>query len=318
MVVCEASSFQLEDTRGVRARGRGAAQPRRGPPRPPRHLRGLPRGEARGLRPPAARDARGRAGRARARGRRGAARRASRSARRGDAGPRAPRRHAVLARRAADRGAEIRLRGAAQPRERDGGRRGLPRPRRRRRRRSARALATFAGVPHRLEEVATLGGVLYVNDSKATNVASAGSAIRSFAGRRPPDPRRPREGLGLRAARRAGRASAARRVYLIGETAAALHEALARDRRPAPRLRRPRAGRRRARTRPRGPATSCCSRPRCASYDQYRSFEERGDHFRALVAGQRERGCERRAAPKPEGVQAGVEWRFDGPTRSSR
>jgi UDP-N-acetylmuramoylalanine--D-glutamate ligase len=24
--------------------------------------------------------------------------------------------------------------------------------------------------------------------------------------------------------------------------------------------------------------------PACASYDQYRSFEERGDHFRALVA----------------------------------
>ena len=37
-------------------------------------------------------------------------------------------------------------------------------------------LATFAGVQHRLEEVATLDGVLYVNDSKATNVASAMSA----------------------------------------------------------------------------------------------------------------------------------------------
>ena len=43
-------------------------------------------------------------------------------------------------------------------------------------------LETFAGVPHRLEEIATVGGVLYVNDSKATNVASAEVAIDSFAG----------------------------------------------------------------------------------------------------------------------------------------
>ena len=48
--------------------------------------------------------------------------------------------------------------------------------------RSAKGWRTFAGVPHRLEEVATVGGVLYVNDSKATNVASARSAIGSFAG----------------------------------------------------------------------------------------------------------------------------------------
>src|SRR5207248_7646993 len=44
------------------------------------------------------------------------------------------------------------------------------------------ALATFAGVPHRLEEVATRDGVLYVNDSKATNVASAVVGIRAFEG----------------------------------------------------------------------------------------------------------------------------------------
>ena len=72
VVVCEASSFQLEDTRRVRARRRGAAQPRARPPRPPRHVRRLPRGQAADLRPPGAgRD-------------RGAARRRSRpAARRG-------------------------------------------------------------------------------------------------------------------------------------------------------------------------------------------------------------------------------------------
>ena len=43
-------------------------------------------------------------------------------------------------------------------------------------------LASFTGVPHRLEEVATVRGVLYVNDSKATNVASAVVGIESFPG----------------------------------------------------------------------------------------------------------------------------------------
>ena len=43
-------------------------------------------------------------------------------------------------------------------------------------------LATFGGVAHRLEEVANAGGVLYVNDSKATNVASAVVGIESFPG----------------------------------------------------------------------------------------------------------------------------------------
>ena len=43
--------------------------------------------------------------------------------------------------------------------------------------------ADFAGVAHRLEEVAEIDGVLYVNDSKATNVASAlvGARARSTA-----------------------------------------------------------------------------------------------------------------------------------------
>jgi UDP-N-acetylmuramoylalanine--D-glutamate ligase len=42
------------------------------------------------------------------------------------------------------------------------------------------ALRSFAGVEHRLEEVATIGGVLYVNDSKATNVDSTLVALASF------------------------------------------------------------------------------------------------------------------------------------------
>ncbi len=43
-------------------------------------------------------------------------------------------------------------------------------------------LRSFAGVPHRLEPVAEIGGVRYVNDSKATNVASATVGLRAFEG----------------------------------------------------------------------------------------------------------------------------------------
>ena len=41
-------------------------------------------------------------------------------------------------------------------------------------------LKSFAGVPHRLEEIATVDGVLYVNDSKATNVDSTLVALEAF------------------------------------------------------------------------------------------------------------------------------------------
>ena len=42
------------------------------------------------------------------------------------------------------------------------------------------SLSGFEGVPHRLEEVRTIDGVLYVNDSKATNVNAVWYALESF------------------------------------------------------------------------------------------------------------------------------------------
>ena len=69
----------------------------------------------------------------------------------------------------------------AQPPERDGGGGRGPggrRPARCRRRAGSRS---FAGVPHRLEPVAEIDGVAYVNDSKATNVAAAGRRSRRSA-----------------------------------------------------------------------------------------------------------------------------------------
>ena len=42
------------------------------------------------------------------------------------------------------------------------------------------ALASFAGLPHRMERVAEAGGILFVNDSKATNPASTGPALGAY------------------------------------------------------------------------------------------------------------------------------------------
>ena len=185
---------------------------------------------------------------------------------------RAARRPPVLARQAVHgrrRGAPARR---PQPRERDGGGGRLPRPRRRARRRAG-GLASFAGVPHRLEEVATIRGVLYVNDSKATNVASAVVGIESFAGGVARHPRRPRQAQRLSAARRAAGRAGARGVPDRRGRARDRRRA-GRRRRAAARLRRP--GRRRSppRAPPRSRATSCCSRrpaPRTTSTGRSRS-----------------------------------------------
>ena len=142
-------------------------------------------------------------------------------------------------------------------------------------------LATFAGVAHRLEEVATHDGVLYVNDSKATNVASAIAGIESFAG-----------GLHLilGGSRKAGGyaplagpvAERARAVYLIGETAAEIGAALAGAGVPLHEcgdLERAVAAARAAAR----PGEVVLLSPACASFDQYADYEARGAHFRALV-----------------------------------
>ena len=76
-----------------------------------------------------------------------------------------------------------------------------------------RALETFPGVAHRLEPVGEVRGVLYVNDSKATNVAAARRGIAAYADRPlQADPRRLAQGRGLRPARRGPRPQPARRL----------------------------------------------------------------------------------------------------------
>jgi UDP-N-acetylmuramoylalanine--D-glutamate ligase len=136
-------------------------------------------------------------------------------------------------------------------------------------------LRTFAGVEHRLEEVARIGGVLFVNDSKATNVASTLVALASFADA-PVHLILGGQGKGQDFSALRGRAHA---IYLVGEDAERigreagggiacgdLATAVAAARAAA------RAG------------EVVLLSPACASFDQFADFEARGRAFRDLVA----------------------------------
>ncbi len=142
-------------------------------------------------------------------------------------------------------------------------------------------LHSFGGLAHRLEEVATVGGVLYVNDSKATNVASALVGIDSFPGGVHAILGGRSKGGGFTELVPAV-AERCRAAYLIGETAAELAEALAPagvPLRDCGDLERAVA----AASAAAAPGDVVLLSPACPSYDQYVSYEQRGDHFRALA-----------------------------------
>jgi UDP-N-acetylmuramoylalanine--D-glutamate ligase len=140
----------------------------------------------------------------------------------------------------------------------------------------AEALRTFAGVPHRLELVRELSGVSYVNDSKATNVAAALRALAAYED----EPVHVILGGSRKGEDFAPLAAAigpnVRSVHLIGETAdelAAVLPQAARDGDLATAVRSIRARE----------GDVVLLSPACASYDQFRDFEERGEEFRRLV-----------------------------------
>jgi UDP-N-acetylmuramoylalanine--D-glutamate ligase len=145
----------------------------------------------------------------------------------------------------------------------------------------AEALRTFEGVPHRIELVRELHGVRFVNDSKATNVAAALRALASFpddrlhvilGGRGKHEPYEP-----LAAAFKSGDAA-----YVIGESGEDIARAL--DAAGVPVVR---AGSLEAALATAGdaaaPSDVVLLSPACASFDQFRDFEARGDAFRSLV-----------------------------------
>jgi UDP-N-acetylmuramoylalanine--D-glutamate ligase len=144
-------------------------------------------------------------------------------------------------------------------------------------------LREFPGLPHRLEQVAELGGVSFINDSKATNVSAAVAGLESFPGGvhailggRPKG-----ESFAPLVEPVRNRCSA---CYLIGEAAEEIAAALE----------------------PAGVALHICAdledavsraavaavpgevvllSPACASFDAFRDFEQRGEAFRVAVAG---------------------------------
>jgi UDP-N-acetylmuramoylalanine--D-glutamate ligase len=147
----------------------------------------------------------------------------------------------------------------------------------------AEALRTFPGVAHRLELVRELHGVRYVNDSKATNTAAARRGVAAYDA-----PLHLILGGSLKGedfgpfAR--GLPATVRSIHLIGEAADELAAALddtgrtySRDGDLATAVARAAAAAQ--------PGDVVLLSPACASFDQYANFEERGDDFRRIVGG---------------------------------
>jgi len=141
-------------------------------------------------------------------------------------------------------------------------------------------LDSYPGLPHRMEVVRTLDGVEWINDSKATNVDSSVVALRAFKG-----------GVLLIAGGQGKGAPYApmveasrgkvRAVLTIGQDAPAIEAAYRKgfvvmscgtlENAVAEAHRRGR------------PGDVVLLSPACASYDQFRNFEDRGDTFKRLV-----------------------------------
>jgi UDP-N-acetylmuramoylalanine--D-glutamate ligase len=142
----------------------------------------------------------------------------------------------------------------------------------------AEALCSFAGVAHRLELVAERNGVRFVNDSKATNTAAARRALAAYEAPLHVILGGSRKGESFDDLARAVHG----RAYLIGETAPELAEAL--DRAGVPyELSGDLATAVDAAARAARAGEVVLLSPACASYDQFRDFEHRGEEFRRLV-----------------------------------
>jgi UDP-N-acetylmuramoylalanine--D-glutamate ligase len=148
----------------------------------------------------------------------------------------------------------------------------------------AEGLRSFQGVRHRLERVREVDGVLYVNDSKATNVASALAGIRSFdggvrliAGGRPKQ-----ESFAPLAEAVSERCVA---CYLIGEAAERLASELAPAAEAGVEISEVGSLERavEAAAADAKPGEVVLLSPACASFDAFKDFEARGDRFRELV-----------------------------------
>ncbi|MFO1068720.1 MAG: UDP-N-acetylmuramoyl-L-alanine--D-glutamate ligase [Geminicoccaceae bacterium] len=143
-------------------------------------------------------------------------------------------------------------------------------------------LASFAGLAHRMEEVARAGRVVWINDSKATNPDSATKSLGCFDNLFWIAGGKPKPG-GFRSLR--PYLGAVREAYAIGQAADALAADLG-DLVPVHR-----SGTLDAALSAASDAAEASGlepavvllAPACASFDQFRSFEHRGDVFRSLA-----------------------------------
>ncbi len=144
-------------------------------------------------------------------------------------------------------------------------------------------LRTFAGVAHRLQEVACRDGVLYVNDSKATNISSTTVALDAFSDGGPihlilGGQGKDQDFTALRGP--VERSCGA--VYLIGQDASLIAEALSGADVEVHECGELERAVSQARKAARGGEIVLLS-PACASFDQFTDFEARGERFRELV-----------------------------------
>jgi UDP-N-acetylmuramoylalanine--D-glutamate ligase len=145
----------------------------------------------------------------------------------------------------------------------------------------AAAIASFPGLPHRIEDVGRIGKVRFINDSKATNAEAAERALFCF-----PDifwiaGGRAKEG-GIESLRpQFGRV---RKAYLIGEAAEPFANTLGdTPHEISGTLEKAVAAAYADAQNSNVAVPVVLLSPACASFDQFADYEQRGDMFRALV-----------------------------------
>ena len=170
-----------------------------------------------------------------------------------------------------------------------------------------RAVEGFPGLEHALEPVAEIGGVRFVNDSKATNIASARRVARELRRGRGRDHGRPVQGRPLRGParrrrgarrrdrrHRRGRAARSRRRWAIScrsGTRASMAEAVRRARSAWP-----------------PPAASCCSRRRARASTCSRTTPTRGGRSRTRCGAARTTGKQESAIGNRRSRIGNREW----------
>jgi UDP-N-acetylmuramoylalanine--D-glutamate ligase len=145
----------------------------------------------------------------------------------------------------------------------------------------ARAIATFPGLPHRQQRVGSIAGVLFVNDSKATNADAAARALGCYdkivwiaggiakeGGIEPLVPFFPRIAHALLIGRDAPQLAATLTAHGVSHD----HTGTLENAVPAALDAARRTG-----------APVVLLSPACASFDQFTGFDARGDRFAALV-----------------------------------